>query len=241
MSPTTHLLTALVLLLPRASCADELGSSLREARRTYDLTAAIELRALAREPQTTPNAAAERLLAEACLLVAELHRLEFEKTPEGQRAERRRRGELIDDAAREGLQALEGLEPVSVVLQMRSDLLATLIRSKFRGKKYRRQMESAARLALEADPGNALAWVSQAKPLLFRPQRDDDDLRAALDLLEQALALDPTLESARLLRGKAYAELGEIAAAQADWLVALRANPDCTPARELLEKYGADA
>ena len=231
-------LVAALLLASAAGSEDELSSSIERARRTYDLTAAVELRQQAREAaRAAPTGPASRLLAGVCLLEAELRRIEFEATPESKREERRAIGALIDEAAQEGLDRVESLEPDSELLRMRADLLGTLIRSKYRGKKYRRRMETAAKQALELDPENALAWVSLAKPPLFRPGRDPGDLRTGLDLLSRALELDTDLEPARVLRGRALAELGRVDAAITEWRHALRINPDSVPARELLEEH----
>ena len=186
MIPLPQLLTGVLLVGIAAPSTDHLASSLSDARRSYDLQAAIELRAVLRETvQTSPSPGLVRLLADVCLLEAELHRIEFESLPEMQRRERREIGARIDEAAEEGLATLAALDPDSDSLRLRADLLGTLIRSKFRGKKYRRKMESAAQAALELDPRNALALVSLAKPHVFHPNRTDDDLMLGLEFLDR--------------------------------------------------------
>lgn len=240
-----HFALAVIVLHGAASSAStiedgagDLRAALQEARRSYDREAALEVLAgvRAEAPQD------RLLLAEASLLVAELYRIEFEQTPESERPERRRLGDLIDEPAREGLDAVDSLleaeGPTSTALRLRADLLGTLIRSKYRGQKHRGAMNRAARQAIELDPENALARVSLAKPLLFAPGRSEQDVREAVDLLDEALSLEPTLEPALLLRGRARAELGDLESAAEDWRAALRANPDCAPARELLEEHG---
>ena len=201
-------------------------AALEEARRTYDLEAAERVREAATAPLTH---------ADACLLVAELHRIEFENTPASDHVARRRSGELIDAAARDGLNALETLDSTSETLRLEADLLATLIRSKYRGKKYRKRMERVAREALALDAGNARALVSLAKPRLFAPGRDEADLEAGLELLAEALEIEPDLETAYLLKGRALEELGRAAEATTAWRRALEINPESQPAIDLLE------
>ena len=242
-----HQLLAGTLLVGIATTStDDLARSLSEARRTYDLEAAIELREVVGESlETSPSPNLLRLLADVCLLEAELRRIEFESLEEAKRGERRALGALIDEAAGEGLAGLARLAALTELdldsdsLRLQADLLGTLIRSKFRGKKYRRDMESAAQRALDLDPRNALALVSLAKPYVFHPGRNEDDLRIGLEFLVRALAIDSKLESARLLRGRALAEIGKVDEAIADWQSALDRNPDCRPARTLLEQHGA--
>jgi len=238
LTPLPQILTGVLLVGIAVAPPDPLTSSLRDARRTYDLSAAIELRASMREAlKASPSPELLRLLTDVCLLEAELHRIEFENLPEAHRQDRRELGALIDEAAEEGLATLTELDPDSDTFRLQADLLGTLIRSKFRGKKYRRAMESAAQQALDLDPGNALALVSLAKPHVFHPSRTEDDLALGLELLDRALALDSDLEPARLLRGRALAELGRTDEAIADWQSALDRNPDCSPARSLLEEH----
>ncbi|MEE8166969.1 MAG: hypothetical protein V3T64_15485 [Myxococcota bacterium] len=235
-----QLLAGTLLVGIATTSTDDLAQSLSEARRTYDLDAAVELRVVVGESlQTSPSPKLVRLLADVCLLEAELRRIEFESLHEAQRAERRELGALIDEAAGEGLARLAALTELdSDGLRLQADLLGTLIRSKFRGRKYRRDMESAAQRALDLDPRNALALVSLAKPYVFHPGRSEDDLRIGLEFLDRALVIDSGLESALLLRGRAFAEIGKVDEAIADWQRALDRNPDCEPARSLLEQYG---
>ncbi len=214
-----------------------LANALIDARQGYDLARAIELRAESRTLDEGLSTSAEaRLRADAGLLVAELYRIDFEQTPPDQREERRRLGALIDDAALEGLALLDSVAIDSESQRLRADLVGTLIRSKFRGKKYRRQMEEAAQRAVELDGRNALGWVSRAKPHLFAPGRTRQDLHSGLEYLQQALKIDPRLETAKLLRGRALAELDRHQEAIEELRAVLAANPACAPARDLLQE-----
>ena len=96
-------------------------------------------------------------------------------------------------------------------------------------------MERAAREALVLDAGNARALVSLAKPRLFAPGRDETDLEAGLGLLREALEVDPDLETALLLKGRALDELGRTAEAVVAWRRALEINPESRPAIDLLQ------
>ena len=120
--------------------------------------------------------------------------------------------------------------------RLRADLLGTLIRSRFRGKKYRHPMEAAAQRSVELDSRNALGWVSRAKPLLFAPGRSRQDLQSGLEHLQKALEINPHLETARLLRGRALAELDRHKEAIEELRAVLAANPACVPARDLLQE-----
>jgi tetratricopeptide (TPR) repeat protein len=221
------------LVLAQGPLEVALDEALEGARRTYDLEAAERVRQAAAADRSV--GVSELTLAKACLLVAELHRIKFENTTASDHMARRRSGELIDAAAREGLAALETLASTSETLRLEADLLATLIRSKFRGKKYRKPMERAAREALVLDAGNARALVSLAKPRLFAPGRDETDLEAGLGLLREALEVDPDLETALLLKGRALDELGRTAEAVVAWRRALEINPESRPAIDLLQ------
>ena len=226
------------LVLAQGSREVTLEDTLERARSSYDLQAAETVR----QATASDESAAQHEIThvEACLLVAELHRIEFENAAASDHIARRRSGEVIDAAAREGLAALEDLDSTSETLRLEADLLATLIRSKFRGKKYKKPMERAAREALVLDARNARALVSLAKPLLFTPGRNEDDLKAGLDLLLEALEIEPSLETAYLLKGRALDELGRTAEAAAAWRRALEINPESRPAMDLLEDRSTD-
>jgi tetratricopeptide (TPR) repeat protein len=146
----------------------------------------------------------------------------------------------MDEAAEEGLRALESLSPDSEVHRLKADLLAVMIRSDYRAKKYRADMEEAATRAVELDPANARAYVSQAKPYVFAEPHEGGDPAAAVTLLSKALDLNPDLESARCLRGLAYEKAGEIEKARKDWALALENNPHCRPAKEELARLDSE-
>lgn len=228
---------SLLMALTSLAAPSAFATSYEVASRTYDLEAALEVSAERDTLVTNDPTPENRLLAAtADLLVAELYRIDFETTAEADRELRRALGEKIDTAAQRGLDRIDDLQESSENLRIRADLIATLIRSKFRGQKYRKSLNQAARRAIELDPGNASAWVSLAKPPTFKPGRDEADLQEALELLGEALTLDPNHEVARVMKGRILLEQGNPAAARAEWLAVLKRNPDCKPARNLLEE-----
>ncbi|MCK5379259.1 MAG: tetratricopeptide repeat protein [Acidobacteria bacterium] len=231
-------IAALLTLIPAVALAAGLCSteSINAAQRSYDLGAAISvLEACELEAPIRTDDVHRELVARAALLVAELHRIDFETVDTKERSKRRHLGTLIDEAADEGLESLKGLLETSERLRLKADLLATKIRSDFRAKKYGKKMKAAAARALELNPKNSRAVVSQAKPLLFAETRHGGDLDEAIRLLGEALALKPTLESALLLRALAYERQGQTEASRKDLQAALAANPQCRPARERLQ------
>ena len=80
------------------------------------------------------------------------------------------------------------------------------------------------------DAGNPRAWVTAAKPLVFAGPKRGGDLDEAVRLLDQALELEPGLESALLLRALVWERRGDQERATADWQAALDTNPQCRPA-----------
>jgi tetratricopeptide (TPR) repeat protein len=233
----SRLIAAIALLTPTLALAAGTCSleSITAAERTYDLQAGRSvLDACSLEASGAGDEILSENLARAALLVAELYRIDFEELPPSQKKQRREFGESIDAAADTGLEALASLPETSCRQRIRADLLATKIRSDFRAKKYAKEMEAAAARALELDPGNARAMVTLAKPPLFADDRHGRDLDEAIRVLSDALAIDPTVESALLLRALAFEMQGETEACQRDLEAALAANPDCRPANERL-------
>lgn len=219
-----------------ASPVAELERALGEASRRYDVEAAVRVQSEARTLQRRqPSPETADLLVRASLEVAELLRIGFEEWPSGDPAGRRTTGQRIDSAAEEALAILGSLPDTSENERRRADLIATMIRSDFRAKKYRDDFDRAVARALELDPDNARAWVARAKPFLFASPEHGGDVDEAVRLLSYALELEPELESARLLRAEAYARLGKDESAAADWRAALDRNPQCAPARRGLE------
>ena len=216
---------------------EALERALGEASRRYDASAATGVLSEARLLyRSEPSPAATDLHVRASLEVAELLRIEFEESRDGNREARRIIGQRIDATAEEALAILELLSPSSENARRRADLIATMIRSDFRAKKYRDNFDRAVAQALELDQENALAWVAKAKPFLFASPNHGGDLGEAVGLLTRALELSPSLESARLLRAEAYLGIGDTGAAAADWREALAGNPHCEPARRRLEE-----
>jgi tetratricopeptide (TPR) repeat protein len=216
----------------------ELEQELAVAARAYDVETASRVLAEARVAAADEEGRERvfRLQAEAGLLLAELLRIDFEQAPQSDRALRSQLGQRIDAAAQEALGVLEKLPETSERYRMEADLVATMIRSDFRARKYRGRLETAIDAALELDDTNARAWVSSAKPLVFAEPEQGGDLAEAIRRLDHALELDPGLEPALLLRAVAHEMRGDAEAAAADWRAALRANPECRPARRALEE-----
>lgn len=235
-------LLALLLAFPVPAGAgdvalERLEGDLVAAARAWDVRAAEEVLTEVRELRAGDRSdRAATLHVRAALLVAELERMAFEQTPSPDREARREHGERIDRAAQEGLDAMEGMPRGSTHFRLEADLLGTMIRSDFRAKKYLDRMREATARALELDPGNAEALVSQAKPLVFAGPKQGRDLAAARSLLDRALELRPELESALLLRARAWDLEGRPERAEADARAALAANPSCLPARLRLER-----
>jgi tetratricopeptide (TPR) repeat protein len=88
-------------------------------------------------------------------------------------------------------------------------------------------MSAAADRALELDPENPRAMVSAAKPLVFADAEHGGDLDAGIELLTEALEIEPELVSALVIRAMAYERLGEITQAENDRQAALRLYPEC--------------
>ena len=210
-----------------------LANDLEAAVRSWDVEAVtVVLSELRSAPAGGGTPSRVELRVRAGLALAELLRVEFEDTSKGERSARQLIGRRIDVAAGEALQHLESLPESSERYRIEADLLATMIRSDFRAKKYRKGLEGAVTRSLELDEDNALAWVTAAKPFLFAGPKHGGDLDEAVRLLGRALELAPGLESALLLRAHAYSELGERELAVADWSAALDNNPACAPARK---------
>ncbi len=229
---------AFLVIAPAVTMAAGLCSteSIDSARRAYDLEAAqTTLENCELEAPIRTGEAHRELVARAALLVSELYRIDFEAVDTSERSRRRTLGALIDQVADDGLESLEHIPETSERLRLEADLLATKIRSDFRAKKYGKKMKAAAARAGELDPSNARAVASQAKPFLFAEIQHGGDLEEAVRLLGEALAIEPALESALLLRALAYERIGKNEASRMDLEAALAANPQCRPARELLQ------
>ncbi|HRK35081.1 MAG TPA: hypothetical protein PLJ47_10850 [Candidatus Hydrogenedentes bacterium] len=212
-----------------------LTEKLEAARTTYDVSVAESVLAQART-SAPEDLAVLRVRIDAALLVAELHRIAWEQLPESDIAHRRPIGEQIDAAAEEALTVLDKLPEDSERYRIHADLLGVMIRSDFRAKKYRKDMEAHAAKAVALDAKNALAYVSLAKPFVFADVNVGGDPAKAIELLSQAIALAPNLESALCLRGLAYQKANKADLARADWESALAKNPACAPAKRELAK-----
>jgi tetratricopeptide (TPR) repeat protein len=236
---TIMTLTLCLALLTSAGAFGELADQLEDARRSWEPERVVTVQSRIRsELGDATDDVAVMLRVRAGLAVAEVLRVEYELV-EGDRERRRLLGERIDAAAEEALALLDRLPESSERERVRGDLLATMIRSDFRAKKYEPELRTAVERALELDPDNPRAHVTAAKPLLFAPPDRGRDVDAAIEHLDRALELAPGLESARLLRASAREMSGDLDSARADARAALGRNPQCTPAARLLERLGS--
>lgn len=176
------------------------------------------------------------LLAEALLTKAEWLRIDFEELPDDDHAGRQELGDAIDELAKRGLDLCAAAPVTSEWLRRSADLRGTLIRSKYRAKKHRETMEAEAEAALQLDPRNARAYVTRAKLYLFADDRHGGDIEQAILMLEQAVALEPTLEQANLLRAYAHEQDNRFQDAQNLYEQVLLRNPNCRPAQQAIRR-----
>ena len=151
--------------------------------------------------------------------------------------QRRELGDRIDTVAEEGLHALQDHEETSETWRLRADLYGLMIRTDFQATKYRQTMIEAADRAMALDPQNPLAYLSRAKPYLFADPGRGQDLDAATRLIDQALALNPGLEPARLLKAFALHEQKHTPEALALLEKLLAENATCKPAHRWLAEW----
>ena len=223
---------ALFIELAAGAFASDWHERLEVVRHSYSLESVNGLISdMTAEDVAEPPAA----LAEAYLIKAELLRFEWETLPEDSDG-REQVADELDAAAWAGVERCELLSVSSEALRLRADLLGTLIRSRYRAKKHRAEMEADAERAIELDSENARAYVSKAKPLLFAGERHGGDVEAAIELLDEALKLDNSLESAKLLRAYGLEQLDERDAALAAYREILQSNPQCRPAAHAISE-----
>lgn len=228
-----------VVLVLAVTSVSQLADELATARRSWDPEAVVAVQSKIRsELVDAAGDDAVTLRVQAGLAVAEVLRVEYEETSDGERETRRLLGDRIDAVAQEALTKLDGLPESSERERMRADLIATMIRSDYRAKRYEPELRAAVARALDLDPDNPLAHVAAAKPLMFAPEDRGRDVDAALAHLDRALALDPGSESARVLRATAREQAGDVEGARDDARTVLAANARCTPARRLLDRIG---
>jgi len=209
-----------------------------EAERAYDIDKAKELLgyldALVHEHSQEE---ARFGLARAALLVAELIRLDYEKSDLPPK-DLRLMGREIDDAARIGHEILKSVPDVSEKFRIKADLWGTMIRSDFKGKKYGGEMDSAAKKALKLGPDNPNAYVTASKRPLFATKKQGGDIPKAIALLDKALELDPEHERALIFRGIAREKLDDMEGALRDWNRATELNPNSRLAMDNIERVG---
>ena len=231
---------ACLMLAQTETNAAEYEARLEQAAHAYNADAALSL---SRDVEAYYDANHDRdtafLLARTLQLVADLHRMHYEMLPDDDGDGRRALGAIIDGAATKALDLLEVMDNTSEVWRMRADLYGAMIRSDYRATRFRKRMDDAIATALALDPDNPRAHVSAARPLVFADRAHGQDFEAALKLLEQALALDPALESARVLKAVTLEKLGRIDEAKAQWRALLEDNSECLPAERRLRELEA--
>lgn len=234
--PLLAVVCCATLAIADAATLEELRTRVQTLHETYDMkdaeTALTEVEAfIARDP--SPEA--QLLLARAALQVAMLRREIYEKD-ELDLPAKRDLGTAIDAVAGTGQLALKSAPEVSERYRIEADLWGTIMRTQWKGNKFKDQMGEALAKAEELDPDNPMVYVSQSKRYIFARERQGGDLEKAVETLNKALALDPDNVPAYLFRGLAHEKLEDLPAARADWQRALEINPRCRPAREFLER-----
>ncbi len=228
------LLGAFLCSVATADAVDELRARAERVQREYDLPAGEALMADLQSFLTeSPSDDSWMTLAQVALFVAELRRMDYETTDIDPR-EKRLLGRTIDEAARIGHDALGHAPKISERWRIKADLFGTMIRSKYKGNKYGGEMDRATERALELDPRNASAIVTGSKRALFAKPGQGGDVPAALEMLNQALEIDPDHERALIFRGMAYEKLGNEDLAETDWEKVLKGNPHSRLARDNL-------
>ncbi len=223
-----------------AAVLETLQQRLVQAEKNYDTDEALKLvdeiqAHVAAEPSVEANIA----LARAALIVAESRRYDYEKA-EGVMDPRDRRllGRTIDDVASIGLAALAQVpDTLSEKWRMSADFYGTMIRSNYKGSKYVQELESSTERAVELDPSNPFALITASKRPLFAEENRGGDVPVAMDYLNKAIEIDPSLERAYAFRGVGYESLGEMDKAVADWKKALQLAPNSRLAKDKLADF----
>lgn len=216
---------------------DQLEAESRLAQRHYDLAAAETL--LPRYQaflEQSPSDQARFGLARLALIIAQLKRTDYEMQGRIAR-DNRMLGREIDNAAEIGHRALRDAPEASEKWRIKADLWGTMIRSKYKGKKYGNEMMDAMDKALELDPDNPDALVTGSLRKLFAHERHGGDIPGAIKMLTRALEIDPELERALVFRGMAHEKNGDMVASTADIIRALELNPNSRLARENLNRF----
>jgi len=239
------MLTAVVLTADwQTAPIDELKAEIERAGTHYDLDAALDLIPALQYRMNVENGETQTefrwMLAETAVMAATMLRYEYEK-PDKSNPEKRRLGREIDDVAAIGFNALGGLPDESEKHRMTADLLTMKMRTKFKGNKHHDEMEEQINKALVRDPENPKALLAQSRRKLFADVEHGGDFPAGLKIINKAIELDPTDESAYILRGAAFEREEMKAEAIADFERALEINPHATPAQEALERVRSES
>jgi cytochrome c-type biogenesis protein CcmH/NrfG len=216
----------------------ELRSNIEKARSEYDAKYGESLipTAQALASANPSDVAAQFALADLAVVIAEMIRMDYENNDTMEMRDKRLLGRHADEIAEIGLATLRAMPDSSEKFRMMSDLYATMIRSKFQGKKYSDNMDNSARRALELDPSNANAYVTACKRMLFAKPKYGGDVGAALAMLGRAIELDPKNVRAHIFRGLAWEKLGDVDKAVKDWEEALAIDPKCAPGLDHIKR-----
>ncbi len=217
----------------------DLAVLVEKAERNSDLEAALALiTELQSRVAADPSQQNRLLLGRACLVAAEVRRYDYEKATNMDPRDRRLLGRTIDDVARIGHDALDGLpDDNSEKWRMKADLYGTMIRSMYKGNKYVNEMEDATEKAVKLGPDNPYALLTASKRPLFAEEEHGGNIPEALALLDHAIELDPKFERAHAFRGIAYEVLGRIDDAIVEWKLALEINPKSRLAADKLNEF----
>jgi len=228
----------LLLVVGMAVASQEFEERIKNARLEYDLDGAREI--VTEIGEVIPLDAGEEeqyMAARAILLLTELKRFDFEERYEElSRQERREIGREIDDIAKDGMDRIARMAESSERYRLEADFIALQIRSKYHATKFRKRMTEAADRALEMDPDNAHAYVSVCRPYLFAKPKQGGDVGKALELLNKAVDLDPTLEMASVFLAIAYDKMGEADRAEEILKQVVEYNPHSKIATERLDR-----
>jgi tetratricopeptide (TPR) repeat protein len=217
---------------------EDLERRYEDARRAYDLDAAKALLPDTLAYVETNDTTESRLLAgRTALMVAQIMRLNYEQELLDPR-KNRMMGRDIDDFAEHGHAVLEPVpDDVSEKWRIKADLWGTMIRSKYKGKRYGDNMKHAYERALELDPENVDALVTNSARPLFASPGQGGDVEKALEFLNRALELNPNHERALVFRGIAHEKLGNMDQSSEDLRRALEINPNSRIARENINSF----
>lgn len=137
---------------------------------------------------------------------------------------------LIKQAAEEGVEAAKKateLDPKSSEgHRLQGDLLGELIPHVFAGgMRYGRESTSEIEKAIELDPNNVNAYIARAVSYFYTPRAFGGSHERAVEVLQKAISLDPTSDTAHVWLAQVYLENDKTSDARQEIKEALRLNP----------------